>query len=105
MPPNLAQELEELRIEKKVWERERKFYDQWFATVEKERTNVLPKIEELSKSAGYFEAKATHLEQENQELRAISIPIRRQFISPKPPSEEENSNDTVRGDTADIVTD
>jgi hypothetical protein len=40
LSPELTQELEELRIEKKVWERERKFYDTWFASVEKQNRSI-----------------------------------------------------------------
>jgi hypothetical protein len=105
LSPDLVQELEDLRIEKRVWERERKFYDAWFTKVEKDRATVLPQIAELSKSVGYLEGKTEHLEKENQELRAISIPIRRQIIEQKPRSEDESLEDISRGDTADVVTD
>src|SRR4029453_6009999 len=47
LSPDIAQELEDLRIEKKVWERERKFYDTWFASLEKQNQSVLPQIAEL----------------------------------------------------------
>jgi hypothetical protein len=70
LPHDLAEELEELRVEKRVWERERKFYDAWFASLEKERSNFIPQIAELSKSVGFLEAKTESLEKENQRLLA-----------------------------------
>ena len=73
LSPDIAQELEDLRIEKKVWERERKFYDTWFASLEKQNQSVLPQIAELSKTVGYLEAKTENLEKENQRLLATPM--------------------------------
>src|SRR5438552_4195336 len=68
LPPDQVQELEKLRVEKKVWERERQFYDAWFAALEKERGSFVPQLVEQSKSLGYLEAKVENLEKENKRL-------------------------------------
>jgi hypothetical protein len=70
LPPDLAEELEELRLDKRAWERERKFYDKWFASLEKQQESILPQIAELSRTVGYLEAKNESLEKENQRLLA-----------------------------------
>jgi hypothetical protein len=105
LSPDLAQELEELRIEKRVWERERKFYDTWFASVEKQNASFLPQIAELSKSVGYLEAKTESLEKENQRLLTTPAQNTQRFIEQTPHIDDESTDDIPEGERADIVTD
>jgi DNA replication initiation complex subunit (GINS family) len=102
---DLAQELEELRIEKRVWERERKFYDTWFATLEKERASVIPQIADLNKTVGYLEAKNENLEEEKQRLLTTPTQNTQRFIEHVPRRKDESTDDIPEGETADVVTD
>jgi hypothetical protein len=104
LPPDLAEELEELRIEKRAWERERKFYDKWFASLEKQQESVLPQIAELSRTVGYLEARNESLEKENQRLLTSPMKNAERFIEQIPHEEDESPKDISRGETADVVT-
>jgi hypothetical protein len=102
LSPDLAQELEELRIERRVWERERKFYDTWFASLEKQNQSVLPQIAELSKTVGYLEAKTENLEKENQRLLTTPTQNTERFIEQTPHREDESTDDIPEGETAEV---
>ena len=104
LPPDLTEELEELRIEKRVWERERKFYDTWFASLEKQNASVLPQVAELSKTVGYLEAKTESLEKENQRLLTTPMQNTQRFIEQTRHSDDESTDDIPEGETADVVT-
>ena len=105
LSPDFTQELEELRIEKRVWERERKFYDKWFASVEKQNASFLPQIAELSKSVGYLEAKTESLEKENQRLLTTPMKNTQRFIEQTLHKDDESTDDIPEGERADVVTD
>ena len=104
LSPDVAQELEDLRIEKKVWERERKFYDTWFASLEKQNQSVLPQIAELSKTVGYLEAKTENLEKENQRLLTTPTQNAHRFIE-QTPRRDETNDEIPEGERADVVAD
>jgi hypothetical protein len=101
--PDLMHELEELRVDKKVWERERKFYDTWFASLEKERGNFVPQIAELSKTVGYLEAKNENLEEEKQRLLSAPVHNTTRIIEPQSIDDSDHEDESV-GETPNIVT-
>jgi hypothetical protein len=105
LSPDLVQELEELRVEKRVWTRERKFMEEWVTRLEREREAFVPQLVEQSKNIGYLEAKTENLEKENQRLLTTPMQNTRRFIEQMPHSEDESPEDILRGETAGVVTD
>jgi hypothetical protein len=73
LPPNLMQELEELRVDKRVLEREIKFKEEWIRKLETEREAYVPQLVEQSRTIGYLESKNENLEEEKKRL--LSAPI------------------------------
>ena len=74
LSPDLLKELESLRVERRVWETEKKFQETWIKKLESERAAFVPQLVEQSKTIGYLEAKSENLEKENQRL--ISAPVK-----------------------------
>src|SRR5438067_465964 len=64
LSPDLMQEHEELRIDKRVLEREVKFKDEWIKKIE----GYVPQLVEQSRTIGYLESKNESLEEEKQRL-------------------------------------
>jgi hypothetical protein len=99
LSPELMKELEDLRIDKKVWERERQFYDKWFVTLEKERDGIIPQIAELNKSVGYLEAKNENLEKANQRLLTQPIHNATRIVESHYMNETDDEDDSVGGES------
>src|SRR5439155_14314777 len=73
LSPDFMQELEELRVDKRVLEREIKFKEEWIRKLETEREAYVPQLVEQSRTIGYLESKNENLEEEKQRL--LSAPV------------------------------
>jgi hypothetical protein len=95
LSPDLIKELESLRVERRVWETEKKFHETWIKKLESEREAFVPQIAELSKSAGYFEAKAELLEKENQRLLIAPVQNKARIIEPESTDNADHEEEPV----------
>jgi hypothetical protein len=95
LSPELMKELESLRVERRVWETEKKFQETWIKKLESEREAFVPQLVEQSKTIGYLEAKSENLEKENQRL--LSAPVRNtaRIIEPKPTDNADHEDEPV----------
>ena len=103
LPPDFMQELEELRVDKRVLEREIKFKEEWIRKLEIEREAYVPQLVEQSRTIGYLESKNENLEEEKQRLLSAPVHnttpvIERQFI------DDSDNEDVPEGETRDAVT-
>jgi hypothetical protein len=91
----LIKELESLRVERRVWETEKKFQETWIKKLESEREAFVPQLVEQSKAIGYLEAKSENLEKENQRL--LSAPVRNaaRIIEPESTDNADHEDEPV----------
>jgi hypothetical protein len=104
LQPDLMQELEELRVDKRVLEREIKFKEEWIRKLETEREAYVPQLVEQSRTIGYLESKNENLEEEKQLL--LSAPVRNSTrIIERHSIDDSDSEDVPQGETQNVVAD
>ena len=95
-------ELETLRVEKRVWDTEKKFHETWIQKLESEREAFVPQLVELSKTNGYLEAKTENLEKENQRLISAPVKSAARIIEPETIDNKDREDEPV-GETPEAV--
>ena len=104
LPPDLLKELEELRLDKKLQEREIKFKEEWIRKLETEREKFLPQLVEQSRTIGFLEAKNETLEEEKQRLLSAPVHTTSRIIEPES-LVDSDSDDLRAGETHSAVAD
>ena len=100
LSPDLMQELEELRVDKRVLEREIKFKEEWIKKLE----GYVPQLVEQSRTIGYLESKNESLEEEKQ--RMLSAPVHHTpRIVERQSIDDTDYEDEPEGETHNVVTD
>ena len=100
--PDLMKELESLRVERRVWETEKKFQETWIKKLESEREGFVPQLVELSKANGFLEAKTEHLEKENQRLLSAPVKNTARIIEPESIDNADHEDNPI-GETQEAV--
>ena len=100
--PDLVKELESLRVERRVWETEKKFQETWIKKLESEREAFVPQLVEQSKTIGYLEAKTENLEKENQRLLTAPAHSTSRIIEPEAKDNTDREDEPV-GETQEAV--
>lgn len=95
LSPDLMKELQELRVEKRYWETEKKFQEMWIKQLQTEREAFVPQLVEQSRTIGQLETKTEILEKENQRLLSAPVQNSARIIEPEASDNADHTDEPV----------